>query len=131
MNHAKSFFATLLVAFFAGQAHAQAPKSAVTVDTVTVTDTGLGTWKVVVNGTLTLGAKDTFVGFKFSMSDPKNNTVAPIVTQYSQPQPGFTTGYSYYTVTAVQGNWMAMAAMQFKTGDTKGIAGTGKAFTVP
>ena len=98
-------------------------KSAVTVDTVTVTEnTGLGTWKVVVTGTFTLGTKDTFTGFSFSLTDPNAGTVAPTVTQYSQPAAGATTAFSYYTNTAEKGDWNANASFTFLTDQTPGIA---------
>jgi hypothetical protein len=124
--------AFILFAGSAGSAQAQgAKKSAVTIDSVTVTDLGTGAYKIVVQGTLTLGMMDAFTGVKFSFTDPAKNTVAPIVTQFVPPQPGFTTGYSYYTVSGLKGNWNAGTAMFYMTGNTPGIASTGKAFPVP
>jgi len=116
----------------ASQALAAGTKSAASVDTVTVTEnTGLGTWKIVVTGTLTLVENDTFSGFSFSLTDPNAGTVAPIVTQYTQPKPGETTTFSYYTSTAEKGEWSANAKMTYLTGATPGVAAASKKFSVP
>jgi hypothetical protein len=108
-----------------------ATKSAVTVDKVTVTDAGNGFYKIVVSGTMTLGKDDTWVGFKFWLANPSQLAIPPIVTQYSQPQPGFTTGYSYYTISNIKGKWTANASILFTTGGKATTATDSKAFTVP
>jgi hypothetical protein len=124
--------ATAFALFFvAGKAHAQANQSNVTVDTLTVVAQGGNTWKVTASGTITLGAKDTWVGAKLSFTDPNGTEQTPIVTQFSVPTPGNTTNYSCYVVAGTQGNWSFTISEFYTTGQTPGIANVTKKFTVP
>lgn len=124
-----------LLLLLVGSGGAQVPpaaKSSVTVDAPKVVENkGLGTWTVVVTGTLTLGKNDTFGSYVFDFKDPNKNSVAPNVVLYQQPQPGFTTPFKYYTVTAKKGDWQAYAGLFYSTGATPGVAAITKDFTVP
>jgi len=113
-------------------ARAQVKSSGVTMDTPMVTDLGTGSYKIVVTGTLSLGQNDTFNGYKFWFEDPNGKEVAPIVTKYTQPDPGKTTDYSFYTTTGVKGVWTASAAIYYtQANGTPATAAVSKGVNVP
>ncbi|MCI0459394.1 MAG: hypothetical protein L0Z62_20785, partial [Gemmataceae bacterium] len=84
--------ATLLIVAFASLAQA----GDVTIGTITKTPKPGGNSEVLVEGTLTLGATETWNGWSPYMLKPDGVTVvAVIIVEFTQPQPGQTKNFKY------------------------------------
>lgn len=108
--------------------HAQ---SSVTIDNVKVSDTGLGTWTMVVSGKLTLGKDHTFAGVSFEFKSPTGIPVIPKITKYTQPKPGETTEYTYETNSSAKGEWTATTTLNYIANMKSAAAAVSKKFDVP
>ena len=96
-------------------AQAQVTKSDLTVDKVVVTPVPLkqNQWSIEVDGTMTLGPKDTFVGLKVKLTDPSGVDNYPFLNA-PPPAQGKSSQYTATLQnTAIKGQWTYTVTMAY------------------